>query len=461
MLKETCLMELGIGGRKAVGRVRGFSAAEISTTEFFQQAFISNRGLETALSLLTPDEIRLVHLMHLHGEAVGLPFFDTLYKPAAADYWVTFNVRYKGVFQQVKSRLINQGVLLTATEVDVYQKTSALERRRFLFPEEFAASLPPLLATRTLDLGAPPETESTILRGKLLEILESPTRPAMPPGAAKCPWQIEKGQLLLDGQPFTEARLKDWQLASFETAAGYAKRERERPSPVTMTRYAFSRLKAGEWATVDGLQPFWKLALPKAKLPEPEAICNLGCDWDLLEKSMFQDASYYRLRPMPDLAAGAPPQSYFETGDPKLVGIRLETIPFAVLEQLGKVANFQAQAGALQVAPDLIKISHAPVDLLQAAWFQWLQSSHAAFGQTCKTFADRHGKLIIHQSLLLARVKDLSLKVMLENKLGGPGRLITLSKEHLAFSPALLPEIKQLLKKSGNVVKSIKAEGHD
>jgi hypothetical protein len=458
MLKETCLLELGVGGRKAVGRVRGFSAAEISTPEFFQQAFLTDRGVATALSRLTPDEIRFLHLMSFEGQPVGLPFFDGLYKPAAGDYWISFNERYKGVFQQVKSRLIAQGILLTGTEPEGYHKTGVLERRRFLFPDEFAGLLPPLLEARELETGARPATEPTLLRRKLLEILEPSTGSGVPPGAAKSPWQIEKGQLLMGGQPFSETRLKNWQLASFATAAGYAKRERDQSSPITLLWYAFSRLKASEWAGAEGLLPFWKLALPKAKLPEPQATCDLGCDWECLEKSVSQGASYYRLRADKDLEAGLSPESYFETGDPKIVCVHLESIPFKVLEQLGRVANFQIQAGSLRVNPDLIKIGHASLDILEAAWFQWLQSHHPAFGEASKTCAARRGKLIVHHNLLIARVRDLSLKVMIEKKLGGPGRLVSLSPEYLAFPADLLSEIQPLLKKSGHVLKAIRAE---
>ena len=461
MLRETCLVELGVGGRKAVGRARGFSSAEISTPEFFQQAFLTERGVAAALSRLTPDEIRFLHLLYFEGQPVGLSFFDGLYPPAALGYWVSFNERYKGVFQQVKSRLIAQGVLLAATEPEGYHKTSALERRRFLFPEEFSALLPPLLEARTLDTGGPAAVEPGILRGKLLELGEPPTRSVVPPGAVKMPWQIEKGQLLLGGQPYSETRLRNWRLASFATAAGYAKPERDEPSPVILLGYAFARLKSSEWAAAEGLPPFWKLALPKAKLPEPQALCDLGCAWDCLEKSVFQGASYYRLRPEPDLPDGLTPESYLETGDPKSVGIRLKTIPFQVLEQLGRVANFQLEAGSLRAAPDLIKVSHAPADTLQAAWFQWLQTIHPAFGATCKTCAARRGKLIVHNHLLIARVRDLSLKVMLEKKLGGPGRLVSLSPEFLAFPEELLAEIRPLLKKSGHVLKAIQAGGDD
>ena len=143
------------------------------------------------------------------------------------------------------------------------------------------------------------------------------------------------------------------------------------------------------------------------------------------------------------------------------MGIRLKTIPFQVLEQLGRVANFQLEAGSLRAAPDLIKVSHAPADTLQAAWFQWLQTAHPAFEATGKTCAARRGKLIVHDHLLIARVRDLSLKVLLEKKLGGPGRLVSLSQEYLAFPEELLAEIRPLLKKSGHVLKAIQAGGDD
>ena len=62
------------------------------------------------------------------------------------------------------------------------------------------------------------------------------------------------------------------------------------------------------------------------------------------------------------------------------------------------------------------------------------------------------------ENLLLARVSDLSLKVMLENRFGEPGQLVSLSREFVAFPNELLPEIKSCLKKSGHVVKSLNSD---
>jgi hypothetical protein len=87
--------------------------------------------------------------------------------------------------------------------------------------------------------------------------------------------------------------------------------------------------------------------------------------------------------------------------------------------------------------------------------FRWLRERHPAFRRTSETIELRRGKLIVHQNLLVARVSDLSLKVMLEKKFGEPGQLVSLSREFVAFPNGLLPEIKGWLKKSGHVVKSL------
>ena len=122
---------------------------------------------------------------------------------------------------------------------------------------------------------------------------------------------------------------------------------------------------------------------------------------------------------------------------------------------MAEVSRLEVAHGALWAEPDLLRLSHASADTLAGPVFHWLRERHPAFRRTSETIELRRGKLIVHQNLLVARVSDLSLKVMLEKKFGEPGQLVSLSGEFVAFPNGLLPEIRGWLKKSGYVVKSL------
>ena len=65
---------------------------------------------------------------------------------------------------------------------------------------------------------------------------------------------------------------------------------------------------------------------------------------------------------------------------------------------------------------------------------------------------------MVHDNLLIAAVKDLSLKVMLEKKFSDSKRVVTLSDEYISFPLNLLPEIEKFVIKSGHAVKYVDAD---
>ena len=101
----------------------------------------------------------------------------------------------------------------------------------------------------------------------------------------------------------------------------------------------------------------------------------------------------------------------------------LECAPLEALEGVAEVSRLKVAQGALWAEPDLLRLSHASADTLAGPVLRWLREQHPAFRRTSETIESRRGKLIVHENLLLARVSDLSLKVMLEKKFGEPGQL--------------------------------------
>jgi len=140
------------------------------------------------------------------------------------------------------------------------------------------------------------------------------------------------------------------------------------------------------------------------------------------------------------------------------VRICLERTPSAALARLVEISRFETAGGELWAKPDLLKISHAPDKALSDPVVCWLREHHAAFRGTMEMVEERRGKVIVHENLLVARVNDLGLKVMLEKRFGGPGQLVGLSAEYVAFPKGLLPELQSWMKKSGHVIKSTHAD---
>ena len=123
-----------------------------------------------------------------------------------------------------------------------------------------------------------------------------------------------------------------------------------------------------------------------------------------------------------------------------------------------EVSQLELAEGELWASPSLLKLSHAPADTLADPMLLWLREQHPAFRSTMEKIEQRRGKLIVHENLLVARVKDLALKVMLERQFGGPGKLVGLSDEFVAFPSALLAELQSWMKKTGHVIKRLDAD---
>ena len=64
----------------------------------------------------------------------------------------------------------------------------------------------------------------------------------------------------------------------------------------------------------------------------------------------------------------------------------------------------------------------------------------------------------LHDNLLIAAIKDLSLRVLLEKKFSGSNQVVTLSDEYISFPLNLLPEIQKVVMKSGLAVKYVNAD---
>jgi len=453
MLKEMCSSELAQVDLKAIGQSRGFDAATIASRELLQHVFLSEQGVAGALASLTEPEMLCLHLLSCLGEEVDVEFFKRLYPDAASSHqYGTYTERNKGLFQQIKTRLVRRGLLLFGTLPDTIRGLPVLERRRFRFP--FASFMPAPFPARQPGPGLAGQYHREVLRDKLGEILDAPNESAAASKQEEGCWRLANGELLFGGQPFSAERLLAWRMGQFKAAIPYTARgQADALQPIPLLLYAVSRLRDNEWLAPADISTFWKIALPGAKAPEPQVVCEAGYQCACLERAEHEGATLYRRPRQADAQAGAPPEAFLDVRQPEAAGVSVEQVPVEALEALCAVSSIEAAEGRLRAAPNFLKISHARAETLANPVVRWLRERHPGYRSVMETVEQRRGKFIVHENLLVARVSDLALKVMLEKKFGRPVQLVALAGEFVAFPTGLLPEIQSWMRKSGHVIK--------
>ncbi len=129
-------------------------------------------------------------------------------------------------------------------------------------------------------------------------------------------------------------------------------------------------------------------------------------------------------------------------------------IPLHDLDLLNTLADLAVENGVLLASPSLIKLGRTIPAQRKAPLSLWLAENIPAFGEALETVDAKWGKTILHENLLVARVRDLSLRVQLEREL--KGNIVLLSDHYIAFPIESRPSVEKVLKKTGFVVKTVK-----
>lgn len=463
MVSDMCHNVLGEADIKAICQSRGFSAQEANSRALFENFLLSDIGVAGALQRLNQAEIGLLHLLKSGGKAVDISFFQPLYDPQPGPGWryLTFTQRYQKTLQQVKQGLVRRGVLLMAEDPKAVDALTKMERWRFRFPQEFEKFLPsPFTNTKTF-AGAGEFNES-LVRSKLLEIVGEFSSAARLKGE-QYRLHLTDGQLYLGDKRFQLKYLQEWQQAEWNFVIQPGKtRPVEPPTPfkslLEAVTYALSLLKPQEWLAPQDLAVVLKVFYAPDG-PEADKICQAGWQWGCLVKQVEAGQAYYRL-PDADLLAGAglEPDRYLHLDSAQTLGVNLHLIPYQSLEYLARIADLKVASQQLIASPNLVKMGRAMPSLPTHPLTIWLQEHVPTFAEAMKTLRQRWGKQIVHQDLLIAKIKDLSLKVALQKAITDPGQVIFLPHDFIAFPRGQAGAIEKLVNKAGHVIKWVQAE---
>jgi len=466
MVNKMCHLELTAVDIKALCKSRGFSSREANSRNLLEGFFLSETGVANALGGLTRDEVILLHLMKLTSVSVDAAFFDRIYGTESSRKWRfgTFNQKYKDIFKQVKTSLIRRGVILFAEVHNTWEKDTKLERLGFKFPEEFHPFLPlPFDPVRSIP--GPGNFNQTVVRDKLMEILDRHHAYIFEANGAKHNLGIKDGELSMGGREFRAEYLVEWQRAVWDLALkkeeSHKKTEAGKGSvsPTKAAAYAFSLLMQGEWILPDELSSFFKIFCYDVDPPDPEKVCHAGWKQGCLARQTLAGKTYYAL-PEDHTDAGnqMDPGRFLKKTNDGAVIVDISTIPYASLELLARISNFRVAGSQLTAFPNFVKTGRIIMDIRQVPLTLWLRKNASAFAGVISMIEQRWGKQIVHQNLLVARVRDLSLKVAIQKAFADSGKVILLSNDFIAFPNDLTKKMEALVNKSGYVVKAIETK---
>nr|QNO47654.1 hypothetical protein MPIGPLOG_00022 [Methanosarcinales archaeon ANME-2c ERB4] len=466
MLKQMCESDINDSDIKAICKSRGFPAKEATSRGVFENFFISTIGIKEVLDSLTYEEVVFLHLLSKMNEEVGIAYFKRLYGCAESTngyYYGTFTKQYQETFKKVKNNLLRKGVLIgMVQEQRTYTKYTKMERWRFSFPPEFREFLPPLArASKFKEAG---DFKREVLRDKLLELAGGGEKPSPLSKSDKKSFTlgINDGDLSIGGEPFRVKRLLDWQQAclhaSVKTDAkkqSYQSYQSIDMAPVEAALYTFSQLGEHEWLPADSLAVILNIFTGE-DVDHPEQICEAGWEWGCLVKVVADKTAYYRL-PDDSLedAAAPTPEQYLQIAPDGTVVPDLAKIPYTALEVLASVALLDIHNANLRATASIIKIGNALTTVRKEGVFEWLRENSSGFHTAIEIAEKRWGKQIIHECLMVAQVKDLSLKVQIEKSCTG-SQLVSLPDDYIAFPCDVLPAIQKIVGASGHVIKKVR-----
>ena len=459
MLNQMCHEVLSNADITAIRKTRGFKSTETESRSQFESFFLSSIGLETAMLRLTPKEVAALHLLHRKVEDVDLTFFERLYGSDRREeryYYGTFTQQYKDTFKDVKQNLLRCGLLVMA-ELRTRSDNTKMERWRFRFPPEFAAYLPPLVSeTRIFDTPGD-DRSNQVQREKVLEVLGIPTRKPFFHKEFKS--ELARGYFNLGKETFSVKRLSEWQQSEWVNSLKITMPNDgdQSISPVEAVKTILESLAPGEWVTLDQLAIAYDIFCFGVKAPPLQVVCETGWLLGGLVRHIEDNNTCYRLPVAPRSEAENIALDAYLTPmlDGDALEVDLQTIPFDALETLNILAHLKVEQNQLVASPSQIKLGRAAPEIRESPLGNWLSTQFPAFGRLFDVTEKSWGKTILHSNLLVARIKDLSLRVQLERQLGYD--LALLSEEFVAFPVGARREVEKIVQKGGFVVKTVRA----
>ena len=452
--ENMCESELAAADIKAICNSRGFSLSDTRSPAVLESLLLSDMGLQSAFSSLERKEIIMLHFLKCWKKPVGIDVFDRL-RATHANRYGTFNQKYGDLFKHVKTRLIRKGILVFSTDSSRLDKKTKLERQVFGFPAPFHASLPSLFSAPAV-LPGDGEFNEPFIRAKLNQL----TQLLAPDDTHPFAWRLKNGALMLGGAEFKADTLRIWQrqawgasnkpnlLTESHAKDGFS-------TPMAAMDYAFSTLGPDEWIEPEEMKPIFQVFCRQPHKLKVQPIFQDGWNKACLVRQKKDGKTWYR--PAPPHNGMKNIWNYHDflsadgAGD---IQVNLETIPLHGLEAISRVSRFRIAGGVLTASPDIVRMGQRFNEIREDSLTKWLTQLSDAFSDAFSTVSKRWGRHLVHRHLLIAKVKNIGLKVSLE-KTFKDGRVIFLPGDFIAFPESLRHQVEALVIQNGFAVKTV------
>ncbi len=263
------------------------------------------------------------------------------------------------------------------------------------------------------------------------------------------------GSLIFNGRQLRLTDISDWQQADWESSLkiGLTSGAEESLQPIDALNILLGSLGGDRWVAPDQLKPAFKVLCFGIKSSGVSDICRKGWQKGCLARIVDGEITSYRLPVEMKLAPSKFEDFLSLNPNGDLLQIDSRKIPLDVLESLNQLAYLEWKSRQFTARLDPVKLGRATHEVRQSALGQWLAEQTADFGKIFEEVENRWGKTIVHHNLLIARVRDLSLRVQLER--GLKNDLILLSDEFVAFPYSLRSQVERILQKEGFVVRTV------
>jgi len=455
---------LTAGNKNKIIAARKFPKNAMDSFDLFKTYFLSGEGLPMLIKKLSEREIVVLHILAFNQWITDVSVFEAAYiempKPSKYSYSYrrqTFTQRYGPLLKAVQKNLFQKGLLVKYE--DPLSGKSTAERQRFMFPPVFADYLPNPFSNLQELSGTGVSNEEAI-RKEIKQAIQSSPKPSLS-GLALVNKKLVLKRKFLNAAGLAQIKFRHWSLANGALILFSQYFNEGEPLSDFVFHY-LQQLSSEQWfseKSLESLLSVWDDPKKRQAIDNNSKVhskydtkkwCEAGWKAGLLEKQSKAGIDYYRLAK--EDTASIDFKKHLTVKEDGRVQVNLTTVPLSILVILNQVAFFET---ANSLKPDLVNISSFPIETWTHPLIAWLKENASAFKIAFEQFKKKYGKEIIHNNLLVAKITDLSLRVLVEKGLGPKEQIVLLSDEFIAFPKSALPIVERIIAKSGNVIKRI------
>lgn len=435
---------------KAIAVARKFDKESIQSRDKFEKYFNSVVGVQEAIASLTDHE--KIFLFYMGAESRDIEFFAPLYQKEGqkGHSYGTYTQIYSDVYRLIQNNLVRKGILLVW---ELSYGMSKMERLRFSVPSLFTQYLKGVvLDICKLEING--TVNDTIIRKKISECIRTTT-------AKDLSKKVHiKGNILYFGDHrFSVGLLDSWRMHQwFEESSAHIKKNKKIALEEKFKNHFIENLKRlspDEWFRSRALQPILYFISCDSEPLDPEKICEIGFQYGFLKKADANGESLYAKLDLfnhKNNEQSSSPESYLKQENDKFI-VELNNIPYSVLEQLARYGSFSVLQNKLMLSFDFSSLVKMDADFLCSPLLSWMREKLPLLEHQVNQIQLKHGKILLHKNLILAKINDLRVKAQLVKACQNMKDVLFLPNDFLAFPQSYRPELERIIKKNGYAIR--------